>query len=257
MHPSCLFKVLSVVTVVAFLTSFSPAQEQSSPPENFPYPEKLTYQIEWRLINAGVATVQMSHPSPNKWNLDIDLQSAGLVSRLYRVLDAYKVSTNGKFCGESTSLDAQEGKKHTITRLTFDNTKHKVDYDEHDLIKNVNVRNQLDIPPCTYEIAGALVTLRATNLEPGKSMMIPITNGKKSVNARIEAQARETIAVNGKNYQTIRYEAYLFDNVLYKRKGRFLMWVTDDAERVPVQFRMLMGFPIGSVTVLLDKQQKT
>jgi hypothetical protein len=154
-------------------------------------------------------------------------------------------------------LDAQEGKKHTVSRMTFDNTRHKVDYDERDLVKNVNVRKQLDIAPCTYEIAGALVTLRATSLEPGKSMIIPITDGKKSANARIEAQAKETISVNGKNYQTIRYEAYLFDNVLYKRKGRFLMWVTDDSERVPVQFRMLMGFPIGSVTVLLDKQQKT
>ena len=73
----------------------------------------------------------------------------------------------------------------------------------------------------------------------------------------IEAQANESISVGGKNYSTVRYEAFVFDDVLYKRKGRLLMWMTDDSEHLPVQFRLLLGFPIGTITVQLDKQQKT
>jgi Protein of unknown function (DUF3108) len=94
------------------------------------------------------------------------------------------------------------------------------------------------------------------NLEPGKSGTLPVTDGKKMVNARIDAQSRENITVGGKTYRTVRYEAFLFDNVLYKRKGRLFIWFTDDADRTPVQFRFQLGFPIGTISLQLDKQEK-
>jgi hypothetical protein len=77
------------------------------------------------------------------------------------------------------------------------------------------------------------------------------------VNAKIEAQGKESISLNGKTYQTIRYEAFLFDNVLYRRKGRLFVWISDDASRIPVQFKLQLGFPIGNVTIELEKQQRS
>ena len=94
------------------------------------------------------------------------------------------------------------------------------------------------------------------NLEPGHSANLPITDGKKMVNARIEAQSREDLTVSGSSYHTIRYEAFLFDNVLYKRKGRMFIWMTDDADHLPVQFRFQLGFPIGTISLELDKHQR-
>ena len=72
---------------------------------------------------------------------------------------------------------------------------------------------------------------------------LPITDGKKLVNARIDAQSRENVSIASKTYHTIRYEAFLFDNVLYKRKGRLFIWLTDDADRIPVQLRFQLGIP--------------
>ncbi len=109
--------------------------------------------------------------------------------------------------------------------------------------------------PCTYDILGALATLRTSNLPPGKSTVVPITDGKKFAQAKIEALSKETINVGGKNYATTRYEAFVFDNVIYKRHGRLLIWISDDPARLPVQFRLLMGFPIGTITVSLEKSE--
>ena len=223
----------------------------------FPSPEKLSYRIEWRMMMAGTATVEMTHINADDWETKLNLESAGLVSRLYKVLDTYRVTSNDKFCASAAFLDAQEGKRHMITRLNFENTRHKVDYVEHDLLKNGDIKKQLDIAPCTYDIAGALETLRLSNLPLGKSSTLPVTDGKKMAYVRVEAQAKETVNLQGKTYQTTRYEAFLFDNVLYKRKGRMQMWVTDDADRMPVQLRMQFGFPIGSITVQLQSSQKT
>lgn len=234
-----------------------PAQQPNQKASRFPYAEKLSYHIEWRLVTAGSATVETSHIRPDDWETKLNLQSEGLVTRLYRVLDSYNLTTDEKFCAANSVLDAQEGKRHTLTRLTFERERHRVDYDERDLIKNSTVKKELEAPSCTYEVAGALEALRAGNLQPGKWSTLPITNGKKVTTAKIEGQGRETLNLQGKTYQTIRYEVFLFDNVLYKRKGRMLIWITDDSDRVPVQIRLQMGFPIGNIVVQLDKQQRT
>jgi hypothetical protein len=231
-------------------------QAQAPPAAHFPCPEKLTYQVDWRLINAGTATWQLSRDnSSTAWNFHLNIVSAGLVSRLYRVLDTYRVSTSDHFCLANASLDAQEGKKHTFLKINVDRTHNRLSFEQRDLLRNRIEQKNLDIAPCTYDIAGALANIRSMNLEPGHSVTVPVTDGKKFVNAKLTAQAREEITVAGKHYQTTRYEAFVFDNVLYRRRGRLLLWISNDADRVPVQFRMLLGFPIGTVTISLQKQE--
>jgi hypothetical protein len=212
--------------------------------------------VEWRLVTAGTAIVNLSRAGSEIWQTNLDIESAGLVTRLYKVLDTYRLTSDSKFCSAGSVLDAQEGKRHTITRLAFETNRRVVRYEERDLVKNSDSQKELDVPPCTREIVGALAALRTTSIDLGKSATFPVTDGKKVANARIEAQGKESIALNGKTYQTVRYEAFVFDNVLYKRKGRLFIWVSDDGERVPVQFRLQLGFPIGNIMVQLDKQQR-
>jgi hypothetical protein len=239
-----------------FLSSLSALAFAQRPSPKFPYPEKLVYNVQWRMVTAGTATVQTSHPSSDDWQVNLNLESAGMVNRLYRVLDTYKVVTNDRFCASSSVLNAEEGKHRRVTRLTFENTRHKLEYDERDLVNKATVQRTFDIPPCIHDVTSALAALRAMNLEPGRSATLPVTDGKKIVNARIEAQSRENLTVSGKSYHTIRYEAFLFDNVLYKRKGRMFVWLTDDGDRTPVQFRFQLGFPIGTISIELERQQR-
>ena len=244
-----------VVALLFALSSFTSAQDsvQSS---RFPFPEKLTYRVEWRLVTAGTAIVNLSRAGSEIWQTNLDIESAGLVTRLYKVLDTYRLTSDSKFCSAGSVLDAQEGKRHTITRLAFEANRRVVRYEERDLVKNSDSQKELNVPPCTREIVGALAALRTASIDLGKSATFSVTDGKKVANARIEAQGKESIALNGKTYQTVRYEAFVFDNVLYKRKGRLFIWVSDDGERVPVQFRLQLGFPIGNIMVQLDKQQR-
>lgn len=247
---------LAVLTSLLCLSWLAPAQEIVQPANaKFPCPEKLSYHVEWHGITAGLATVDMVQPRPDQWQISLDLQSAGMVSRLYHIADKYKALTGSKFCGVSSDMDAQEGKHHKYEKVSFDASHRKVEYYEHDLVKNQETRKDLEAPPCTYEIVGALAALRTIDLEPGKTITVPVTDGKKLANVRIDSQAKETVNVGGKNYPATRYEAFVFDNVLYKRKGRLQVWITDDADRIPVLFRMQMGFPLGTVSVELDKQE--
>lgn len=226
------------------------------PASKFPYPERLSYRIEWHLIAAGTATVELSRGTPDDWQINLDLESAGTVAKLYRVLDKYHVITDDRFCPDSSELDAQQGKRHKVSQLSFNNSEHRVRLTEHDLVKNSTETKEIPIAPCTHDIIGALTTLRTMKIEPGQWATIPVTNGSKMVFGKIHAQDTETLNIGGKTYHTLRCEAFLFNGVLYRRKGRLLIWLTDDADRLPVQLRLQLGFPIGTISVELEKREK-
>ena len=219
---------------------------------DLPHTERLTYDIEWRLIHAGSAVVDAQKTSAH-----MKLESEGLVSNLFKVDDAYGVTYDEPFCATSSTLDAQEGKRHRETRVTFDRTKNRADYVERDVLKNA-VLHTYDsaIPNCVHDVLGALISLRGMALNPGQSAMMPVSDGHHSASVKVEAQEREEIKTATGTYKTIRCEPFLMNGVVYTRKGRVFIWVTDDAKRLPVQIQLRMSFPIGTVTLHLLKEEK-
>jgi hypothetical protein len=121
----------------------------------------------------------------------------------------------------------------------------------------VALEKEIDIPPCVHDIVGALYQLRTLSLEPGQSVQLPLSDGKKSVSARIEAQAREEIRTPAGARKTVRYEVFVFNNALYQRPGRVFLWLTDDREKVPVQIRVRLQLHIGTITLLLEKEERS
>jgi len=195
-------------------------------------------------------------PDRNELEAKVHLESAGLVSKLYRLDDNYDVEMRDQFCADSTDFDAAERNRHHDTKVDYDRAHGKANYIERDLLKNSVIKTaQTDIPACVSDIVGAFYKLRGIRLEPGQSTQLALSDGKKTASARVEAQAREEVRIKAGNYNTIRYEASIFNGVLYARKAQLLIWLTDDARRLPVQIRARMSFPIGSITLELEKEE--
>jgi hypothetical protein len=235
------------------LVSIPLAFPQSNP---LPSREALTYSIEWRLITAGRTTVEWAFPAADSAQIKMKVESVGLVSKLFRVEDSYVANMGSGLCAQSVQLTAQEGNRERETKITFDYPNHRADYLERDRVKNtVVLARETDIPPCVHEIAGALYFLRTLSLEPGQSALMPLTDGKKSVVAKVEAQQREEVKTAAGTFKTIRYEAYVFNNVLYRRPAHLYVWLTDDQRRLPVQIRVRMQLTIGTITLQLEKHE--
>ena len=228
-------------------------------PSTFPAHETLSYSIEWRLIYAGDAKLTLepktSAGQPD-WQSKLHLESGGLVSKLYKLEDNYAVQMKDQFCASSTDFNSMERSRHHQTTVTYDHARGKASYVERDLLKNSVFKTaEAEIPACVSDIIGGLYKLRSLKLDPGQSTQLPISDGKKTVSARVEAQQREQVKTKGGTFNTIRYEVFVFNGVLYARKAELFVWLTDDARRVPVQIRARMGFPIGSITFELEKEE--
>lgn len=213
--------------------------------------ERLSYTVEWRLIHAGNAVIE-SGPS----SVAVKLDSAGLVSTLYKIQDAYRVQFEAPFCATSSLMDAREGSRHRETAITFDRARNRASLIEKDVNKNVIVsKTDVQIPNCVHDVTAALLRLRRTRVEIGQSVQLPVSDGRKYAAVKVEAQEREQVKTPAGTFNTVRYEVNLLNGVVYSRAGRVFVWLTDDNRRVPVQFRLRMSFPLGTVTLELEKEE--
>jgi len=213
--------------------------------------ERLTYTIEWRLIHAGNMVVD-SGPTSDV----LKLESAGMVSALYKVDDTYRVQFDSSFCAASSVMNSNEGSRHRETAINFDRNRNRAFLTEKDLIKNTIVsKTDVQIPNCAHEVITALKQLRRTKVDVGQSVQIPVTDGRKSAAVKVEAQERERVITPAGAFNTVRYEVNLLNGVVYSRSGRVFIWLTDDERRLPVQFRLRMNFPLGTVTLELEKEE--
>ncbi len=178
-----------------------------------------------------------------------------MVAKLFKVNDDYSTIADSQYCTASTFLRAQEGSRSRETKVTFEHS--KASYIEKDLLKNTVQTKELDVPPCVHDVINSLYHLRTLRLDTGKNVVLPLSDGKKSVSARIEAQERETVKTPLGQFKTIRYEAFLFNEVLYTRKGRLFIWLTDDDRRLPVQIRVRLNVAVGTITLQLEKEAST
>jgi hypothetical protein len=191
-----------------------------------------------------------------KSHAQMRLTSEGMVSALIKIQDVYDVDYDDQFCASDAAMDSQEGKRHHETKITFDRAAGWASYLERDVIKNTTVHaHNVSIPNCVHEVVGAFLRLRGMTVEPGQTAQIPMSDGIKSAAVKVEAQEREDVKTPMGVFKAIRYEANMLNGVIYMRKGRVFVWLTDDAKHLPVQIRLRMNFPIGTVTLQLLKEE--
>jgi len=231
----------------------SPADELKPASDRY----ALHYGVEWRMVRAGIVRSTWTPAPGDGYQADLHMESAGLVSKLFRVNDDYRAQLSKQLCGSSVLFKAEEGKRIRETNVTFDRTSGKVSYLERDLIKNnVVLAKELQVPDCTFEYLGALHHLRNLKLNAGQSVTVPITDGKKFAQVKVEAQEREQIKTPAGTFQTMRYEVHLFNGVIIPKSARMFVWISEDARRLPVQLRLRMQFLIGTITLQLEKEEQ-
>jgi hypothetical protein len=251
---TCSTGILACV-LVRGLVSFQAQPSAVVPAGPLPPSETLQYNVEWRLITAGKMRMSFVAAGAAGFQANIHLESAGLVSKLFKVEDEYSAVLDQGLCARSSFFKTHEGKRQRETRIAFDPERKKASYLERDTVKNTVVLAQdIDIPACVCDIAGGLYRMRTLNLEPGQTAQVPISDGKKSALVRVDSQRIETIKTPGGVFRAIRYEAFLFNNVVYRRSGRAYIWLTNDRRRLPVQIQVHLQLAIGTITLQLEKE---
>ena len=211
--------------------------------------QTLHFIGEWRLLDAGRVRAHLGATGAR-----MELETSGLADSLYPVRDSYRVNYDRSLCASDSVEDSQQGKKHREIKVTYRGG--KASRLERDLLNKgeTAASGEVATPACVHDILGALEKLRRTAPADG-SFTLPISDGRRSAGVEIRVQEKETIRTRAGVFSAIRYEAMLFNGVIFRRKARLFVWLSDDARRLPVQIRVQLPFYLGTVTLQLEREE--
>ncbi|HUI40650.1 MAG TPA: DUF3108 domain-containing protein [Terriglobia bacterium] len=246
----------TLMAIMAIAAAFTlAANEGEGPPHPFAPGEKLTYSVTWSVFQAGelTATLQRTATGPqDDFQLVTTVRSRGFVSLLYDLDDEYRSRFNpGTLCSEGISKRVLEGRRHKQTQIVFDSTRKLAILDEADLAKPGHPvkHDENPISSCTEDVVTAFYYLRNQTLHVGDRVLVPVNDGSQTREVTVEVQAREQIDTPlGRRY-AFRMEPTVFGS-LYKRKGRMLIWISDDDQRLPLRIKAMIS--VGTLTGTLQ-----
>ena len=234
---------------MALANPLFPAPQEKTLP--FEPGERLDYDVTWSIFPAGtVSTILQSEGqgSNDTYTVTTTARSQGFVSLLFDVQNEFRSFFNPRtLCSERISKKISEGRRHKETEIVFDSKRKLAILEERDLTRPHEPLKHAenDIPDCVEDVVTAFYYLRRQDFQIGKPLRMPVNDGSKTYDVTLDVQAREGIQTPLGNRTAIRVEPKVFSG-LFKRKGRMLVWFSDDNQRLPLRIRFVIA--VGTIT---------
>jgi len=233
------------------VTSGVGGRAQKSAPLPFSPGETLTYNVNWSVFPAGQVVVTLVGPGKNLaegYEVKITAQSKGFVSVVYKVKDEFHSFFDPQtLCSHRIIKQVNEGRRHKETEIRFDYARRLALLDERDLSRPQSPakHDENSIPACVEDVVSAFYFVRNRPIEIGQPIKLAINDGSKTTEVVVEVQEREQIQTGIGSRDAIRVEPKVFGE-LFKRKGRMLIWFSDDPQHLPLQIKMVLS--VGTIT---------
>ena len=240
------------LAVLALANPLLPAAQEKALP--FEPGERLNYDVTWSIFPAGTVSATLGsegQESKDNYTVTTTAQSQGFVSLLFNVQNEFRSFFNPRtLCSERISKKINEGRRHKETEIVFDSKRKRAILEERDLTKpNEPLKHaENEIPNCVEDVVTAFYYLRRQDFQIGKPLHLPVNDGSKTYDVTLDVQAREGIQTPLGNRSAIRVEPKVFSG-LFKRKGRMLVWFSDDDQHLPLRIKFMIA--VGTITATL------
>ena len=225
---------------------------QAAPPHT-PLPfhagEELTFRVSWLGISVGVATMKIephtSEAGEAIWRLVSTARSHPFFDAFYKVDDFAESLFDPRTRLPSYFFMRQhEGRRRSRYEMIFDQLQRLVTYRKRDkpaefIATKTDVQDPLSV----------LYRVRSIPLTVGQSIVVPLFNKGTTWMTEVRVLQRERLKLPVGKIDTIKIQPLLRKAGIFHHKGDMFVWLTDDAQRVPVQLRS--DIKIGSVKARL------
>jgi len=263
------FRALLFCTVL-ILEPFSIQAQQAgddagAPAYPIPVGEKLAYSIHWDPpwylfffpnMHAGDAELEITggteYQGRKVLKIIFKARSTGLLAKLsgMKIDDEFVfLSEPDTLCTLSVSKKIREGKRQRQIDVTYHpetRQLHIIEYDESVTPRKI-MKDALkdDIPSCVQDPLSALYSLRRSPLEADSVITSVIGHDDvvKEVQSRVEKL--ENLDTDWGEIPAWRMKTVALMGGLFKKGGQFKIWISADAEQIPVRFEVKV--PLGRV----------
>ena len=234
--------------------------------------ERLVYDVTWMGITAGQATLEargvVQLNGQAAYHLVTTAQSTPFISKIYRVDDRTesfmavsplrtvrfeKHLREGRYRHSSHTLFDHEGKLATFRYLDFSPVPKGITRLEEAEKYGKYVSQEFRLTPGALDELSVLYYVRTLPLTTGTTVGAKVFASRKNWELEVRILGRETLDTALGQRDVLVVEPLLKFEGIFQQKGRVIVWITDDAERIPVQ--MKSEIKIGSFVSTLTKRE--
>jgi hypothetical protein len=207
--------------------------------------EKLSYRVSLLGVPVGSAELEAKQERGDV-RIALQVKSNLAISQIYPVDDLVETRhINGNFI--LTRIRQQEGSFRGDRGFTIFLRDRSVFW--IDRLKNQTARESLPNSEVT-DILSGLYYLRNQPLAVGAKIVLNLYDGNEYAPATVEVLRRERLTLaDQRETSTLVIQPHLRSEGIFRRNGDILVWLTDDAFRVPVRVETVI--PLGKVTAEL------
>ncbi|MFC5411223.1 DUF3108 domain-containing protein [Larkinella bovis] len=248
--------ILSILTLVALL-------QVSLKPDNayrrvtntsFGAGEHLEYKVHYGIFNAAEATVDVA-PTLYKVNerpcyrVNIYGRTVGafdLVTRIRNTWRSYIDTT--AILPQKFFLHIEEGKHRKEENVTFNhftNTVRSEEKTNKDIFK---------VPDNVHDVISGYYYLRTidfSRVSPGQTIEVPAFFDDQVYNMKVRYRGKDVVKTKFGSINVLKLNPVLPDNKLFKGEDAIKIWVSDDANKIPVKVEVELW--VGSMEMDLKK----
>ena len=258
------FSCIALLAIIIGLSlSLARAQrvESHAGTRHFELGEELYFEAEFSrslLRNLDVAELKfratrtpLNEPSdsgkskPYALTLSADVSSKGFFPRLFNLKFRERVESTVEpvsFTVQRTTILDEQGKRVRTTESTFDRTKGKMTWTSRDPNNpSAEPRHAItDFSGQLQDVLSAIYFIRTLPLEVGKTFEVFIGDGGQVYKIPVKVVERRRMKTVLGRVNVLRVNPELFgpERLIDDEKGEFTMWITDDAQHIPVGGRV-------------------
>ncbi len=200
--------------------------------------ERLVFNVKWGLIPAGEATLEIRNGQKGGipvFHFVMKARTYSYVDLFYKVRDRIDAYTDTHLTHSLLYVKKNRGRKKRDITVQFDWKQKKAHY-----IKNGRKRKTISVPSGAFDPLSMFYAFRSKELKVGKTIELPVCDGKKCIQANALVAKREKITIGDKEYETFLVIPRMrgIGGVFEKSKdARLRIWVTADSARLPVRIK--------------------
>jgi hypothetical protein len=206
--------------------------------------ERFVYSIQYGIVNAGTATLEIRNVAVIDgrpcYHIVSDARSNEVFSVFFRVHDRFESFMDTlSLVSRRYEKHLREGNYRKDERVIFD----------QDSLKAVYPHKTVAIAPNTQDVLSSLYYLRLLPLEVGTAVAISNHTDGKNYPLLVKVLRKERVTVDAGTFDCVVVEPVLKATGVFRQKGRLTVWLTDDRYRIPVLMKSKVV--IGSVSAVL------
>ncbi len=217
-------------------------------PVGFGAGEKLVFSVQYGLVTAGEATLEVRNIAEmngrHAYRIVSDARTNDFFSKFFEVRDRYEsYMDTTELYSLRYEKHIREGKFKRDEWVEFDQVAHRATYKD----------KVVPIPPRAQDVLSALYYVRTLPLEVGQSISLANHTDKKNYPLLVKVHGRERVKVDAGEFDCLIVEPILRGPGIFTQKGRLMVWLTDDERRMPVLMKSKVV--IGHVAAVLKSYQ--